>query len=88
MLSCSVVSQLFETPLTVTHQAHLSMGNLQARILEWVAMPSSRDLPNPGIEHVSPVSPALQVDSLPLSHWGSRNAWCHPTDKLVVHLKI
>ena len=23
---------------------------LQARILEWVAMPSSRDLPNPGIE--------------------------------------
>ena len=28
-------------------------------------------LPNPGIEPVSPVSPALQADSLPLSHWGS-----------------
>ena len=25
-------------------------GILQARILEWVAMPSSRDLSNPGIE--------------------------------------
>ena len=25
-------------------------GILQARILEWVAMPSSRDLPHPGIE--------------------------------------
>ena len=30
-------------------QAPLSMGILQARILEWVAMSSSRDLPNPGI---------------------------------------
>ena len=27
------------------------MGILQARILEWVAMPSSRDLPNPGLPH-------------------------------------
>ena len=35
-------------------------GILQARILEWVAFPFSRDLPNPGIE---PRSPALQADS-------------------------
>ena len=28
-------------------------GILQARILEWVAMPSFRDLPNPGIEPIS-----------------------------------
>ena len=32
------------------------------RILEWVAYPFSRDLPNPGIK---PGSPALQADSLP-----------------------
>ena len=38
-------------------------GNLQARILEWVAFPFSRDLPNPGIE---PRLAALQVDSLPI----------------------
>ena len=37
-------------------------GILQARILEWVAFPFSRDLPNPGIK---PRSPTLQVDSLP-----------------------
>ena len=37
-------------------------GILQARILQWVASPFSRDLPNPGIE---PRSPALQADSLP-----------------------
>ena len=34
--------RLFATPWTVTHQAPLSMGVLQARILEWVVMPSSR----------------------------------------------
>ena len=33
---------LFETPWTVAYQAPLSMGILQARMLEWVAMPSSR----------------------------------------------
>jgi len=37
-------------------------GIFQARILEWVPIPSSGDLPNPGIE---PESPALQADSLP-----------------------
>ena len=36
-------------------------GILQARIPEWVPIPSSGDLPNPGIE---PGSPALQADSL------------------------
>ena len=35
---------------------------LQARILEWVVFPFSRDLPNPGIK---PRFPALQADSLP-----------------------
>ena len=34
-------------------------GILQARILEWVAISFSRDLPDPGIETVSLVSPAL-----------------------------
>ena len=37
------------------------LGILQARILEWVAIPFSRGLPDPGIE---PRSPALQADSL------------------------
>ena len=32
---------------------------LQARILEWVSMPSSERFPNPGIEPVSFMSPAL-----------------------------
>ena len=40
----------------------------QTRILEWVAISYSRDLPNPGTELVSPV---LEANSLLLSHQGS-----------------
>ena len=42
-------------------------GILQARILEWVAISFSRDLPDPGIE---PRSPVLQADDLPTELWG------------------
>ena len=44
---------------TMDHTVH---GILQARMLQWVAFPFSRDLPNPGIK---PKSPALQEDALP-----------------------
>ena len=37
-------------------------GILQARILEWVAIPFPGHLPDPGIE---PRSPALQANDLP-----------------------
>ena len=50
------------TQWTIAHQASLSMGILQARILEWMPCPPPGDLPNPGIE---PRSPTLQVDALP-----------------------
>jgi len=43
-------------------------GILQARILEWVVISFSGDLPNPGFKLVSP---DWQADSLPLSHLGS-----------------
>ena len=41
---------------------HTVHGIFQARILEWEAIPFSRNLLSPGVE---PGSPALQVDSLP-----------------------
>ena len=61
---------------------------LQVRILEWVAMPSSRDLPNPGIKPVSLMSPPLAgrpeqraVDSLLTGHAECERAMgnCLPT---------
>ena len=45
-------------------------GIFQARIPEWLPFPSPRDLPNLGIELVSPVSPALQADCLPAEPLG------------------
>ena len=39
--------QLFATPRTVARQAPLSIGILQARILEWVAVPFSRGSSEP-----------------------------------------
>ena len=44
-------------------------GILQARILEWVAISSPEDLPDPGIE---PRSPTLQTDLYCLSHQRSQ----------------
>ena len=42
--------QLFVTPWSLSPIGSSGLGVLQARILEWVAMPSSRCLPNPGID--------------------------------------
>ena len=47
VLSCFSCVRLFAIPWTVARQAPLSMGILQARILEWVIMPSSRGSSQP-----------------------------------------
>ena len=67
----SVVSNSFTTPWTVARQAPLSMEFSRQEDWSGVSFPTSGDLPYPGIEHASPVSPALQPDSLPLSLQGS-----------------
>ena len=52
-------------------------GILQTRILEWVAMPSSRGSSWPFlIEPTTLVSPALTRRFLPLSHLGNRILMC------------
>ena len=53
---------LFVTPRTVAHQAPLSMRFFRQEY--WCALPfrSPGDLSNPGIEPMSPLSPALAGD--------------------------
>ena len=48
-----------ENPMDCSPPGSSFHGILQARILEWISMPSSRDLPDPGIKPVSLASPAL-----------------------------
>ena len=56
-----VVSNSFVTPKEYSLPGSSVHGISQARILEWVAVPFSRDLPKPGIK---PRSLTLQADSL------------------------
>ena len=63
--------QLFATLWTVAHQAPLFMGFSRQEYWSGLPFPSPEDLAGPGFEPMSLVSPALQMDSLPLSHWGS-----------------
>ena len=53
---------------TVVHQASLSTGFPRQEYWSWLPFPSPGCLPDPRIKLVSPVSPAWQMDSLPLSH--------------------
>ena len=61
----SVTSDSFATPWTAARQAPLSMGFPRQEYQSGLSCPPSGDLLDPGIE---PVSPALQVGSLLLSH--------------------
>ena len=60
-LVTSVVSDSV-TQWTITHQAPLSMGFSEHEYQSELPCPTPGDLPDPGIE---PVSPALQADALP-----------------------
>ena len=64
MLSCSVMSDSVATLWTVAPQAPLSMGFPRQEYWSGLSFPPPGELPNPGIKPESPVSPALQVDSL------------------------
>ena len=52
------------TPWTIARQAPLSMRFFRQEYWRGLPFPSPGDLPVPGIEHMLPVSPALQVNSL------------------------
>ena len=60
--------QFFVTLWTVAHQAPLSTGFSRQKYWSGVECTPPGDLHKPGIKPTSPVSPALQADSLPLSH--------------------
>ena len=66
-------TRLSELNWTIIHQAPLSIGF--SRQEYWSGLPflPLGDHPNPGNKLKSPAFPALQADSLLLSHWGSQN---------------
>ena len=74
MKSESAVAQLCPTlcdPMDHSLRGCPIHGIFQARVLEWVAIFFSRDLPDPGIK---PGSPSLQADAFTV--WATREAKC------------
>jgi len=80
MLSRFSRVRLFATLWTVALQAPLSMGILQARILEWVAMPSPR---------ASSLTQGLNLAFSRLQHWLAGSLPLAPPwqPTLVIHAK-
>ena len=62
--------RLFVTPWAAAHQAPLSVGFSRQEYWSGLPFPPPGDLLDPGVE---PRSPALQADSLPLSHYQEGN---------------
>ena len=67
LLSCV---QLSVTIWTVACQAPLSMGFSSEEYWSGLLFAPPRDLPDPGIELASDMSPAMQADSSPTELWG------------------
>ena len=68
MCMCVCVLQSHLTlcnPLGYSQPGSSVHGISQSRILEWVVIFLPGDLPDLGIKPMSPMSPALQTDSLP-----------------------
>ena len=59
MLSCFSCVQLFATLWTVAHQAPLSVKFSRQEYWNGLPYPPPGDLPDPGMEPKSPMSPAL-----------------------------
>ena len=72
-VTCSVVSESFD-PVDWSPPGFSVRGILQARILEWVAIPFSRGSSRPRME---PGSSALQAGSLPSEPPGKPMWWWH-----------
>ena len=67
MQACSVTSVTSDS----AYQAPLFMGFSRQGYWSGLSHLPPGDPPNPGIKPTSPTAPALQADSLLLSHWGS-----------------
>ena len=76
------------TPWTVDRQAPLSMGLSRQEYWSGLLFLSPGDLPDPGMEPLSPVSPALQVDSYLLSTWEGPGRVSRISPFFFIHLFI
>ena len=70
VITVSEVKSFFSIPWTVAYQAPLSMGFSRQKYWSGLLFPPPGDSPGSGIKPVSPVSSALQANSLPTEPQG------------------
>ena len=81
-------ARLSATPWTVAHQAPLSTGFSKQEHWSGLPCPPPGDLPDPGIELMSSLSPALQEDSLPSeATWEAQGTPCNNMQTLMTESK-
>ena len=78
--SCLTLCDPMDCGLPVS-SAH---GILQARILEWVIMPSSGNFPDPGNEPASLMSSTLAGGFLPLVTSGKAHTYTHTDTNMTI----
>ena len=71
------------SPWTVVCQSPLSIGFSRQEYWNALPCPPPGDLPDPGIEPVSPVSPALQADSLLTEPPGKLPVWLTTSQRVL-----
>ena len=76
------MSDSFATPWTVAHQVPLSMGFSRQEYWSGLPFPSPGDLPDPGIE---PMSPALEGRFFTAEPQGKPVTWVYPPPKFLFH---
>ena len=74
--------QLFVTLWTVACRSPLSLEFSGQEYRSGLPFLPPGDLPNPGIKPMSLASPALQVNSLLLDHWGIKGLHLNPCLKV------
>ena len=84
--ACSVASVVSHSlqPLTAAFQDPLNVGFFKQVYWNGLSSPPPRDLPSPGIKPKPPASPALQENSLPLSHQRNPLGQIYPTAKILL----
>ena len=78
VVTCFSCVPRFASPWLITCQAPLSIKFFRQEYWSGLPCPAPGDLPNLRIKSVSSEAPALQVDSLPPSHWGSPATYFSP----------
>ena len=73
---------------TVARHAPLSMGFPREEYWSGLPCPPPRDLPNPGIKPAFPVSPALQVNSLPAEPPGKPKLFIYKLNHFAVYQEL